>query len=430
MTLDASGNLGIGTTSTAGYALAIQRTSDNALMKLTAVTAGGAGIDLINAGGSEISYINASGNNVLTFRTGTTERMRIDSSGNLGIGTTSPTDRLDIRFASGTGNLKAGVTAGNNIKLYNTVGDLSISTSDATSDVIADSQRNVIFKTANTERARIDSSGNLLIGTTTSGAYKLDVSSSSTTVTRFQGTNANGGYVWYQMGGATPTSSGYVGSAKQIVSGGAVTDFGITATANLVFGSNDNTERARIDTGGNFLVGTSSTSLTAGTGIKLQPTGQNATTPGLSQVGSSSANTENTLHVYSTGAAAYRFYVGYGGTISATSTTITAISDQRLKENIRDLDDGLDKVLSLKPRKFDWKEGKGADIKNARGFIAQEFETVFPDMIEQWLDEPPEGEEPYKAINANLIPTLVKAIQEQQALIQSLTDRLTALENK
>ena len=93
--------------------------------------------------------------------------------------------------------------------------------------------------------------------------------------------------------------------------------------------------------------------------------------------------------------------------------------------------------MLLKPRKFDWKEGKGADIKDARGFIAQEFEIVFPDMVEEWKDPAPEGEEPYKAVNANLIPTLVKAIQELKALvdtqsstIQSLTARITALEAK
>ena len=138
-------------------------------------------------------------------------------------------------------------------------------------------------------------------------------------------------------------------------------------------------------------------------------------TPRLSISGASSTNSFTGFSIYSTGAAANRFYVGYGGTVYATSTTIAGISDQRLKENIRDLDEGLDTVMALKPRKFDWKEGKGADIKNARGFIAQEFETVFPDMIEEWLDPAPEGEEPYKAVNANLIPTLVKAIQELKA---------------
>jgi hypothetical protein len=86
--------------------------------------------------------------------------------------------------------------------------------------------------------------------------------------------------------------------------------------------------------------------------------------------------------------------------------------------------------MTLKPRKFDWKENKGANTKNARGFIAQEFEEVFPDMIQEWKDPAPEGEEPYKAVNANLIPTLVKAIQEQNQLITNLTERLVALEGK
>jgi hypothetical protein len=104
MRIDSSGNLGIGTTSTAGYALAIQRTGDNALMKLTAVTSGGAGIDLINAGGSEISYVGASGNNVLTFRTGGTERMRINSSGNVLVGVTS------ANANGGVLQLKSGIT--------------------------------------------------------------------------------------------------------------------------------------------------------------------------------------------------------------------------------------------------------------------------------------------------------------------------------
>ena len=82
--------------------------------------------------------------------------------------------------------------------------------------------------------------------------------------------------------------------------------------------------------------------------------------------------------------------------------------------------------MALQPRKFDWKEGKGADTKNARGFIAQEFEQVFPDLIDKWKDPAPEGEEPYKAVRADLIPVLVKAMQEQQAIIESLKARLDA----
>jgi hypothetical protein len=191
-------------------------------------------------------------------------------------------------------------------------------------------------------------------------------------------------------------------------------------------------ERMRIDTNGNVLVGTTNTSGQAGIGFKVLPS---ATYPQLSMVGSASTNSGTTLEMYSTGAAAYRFYVGYGGTVFATSTTISGISDQRVKENIVDLPDGLASVMALKPRKFDWKEGKGKDIKGDRGFIAQEFETVFPDMIDEWKDPSPEGEEPYKSVRADLIPVLVKAIQElnakvdaQATTITDLTTRLTALE--
>ena len=189
------------------------------------------------------------------------------------------------------------------------------------------------------------------------------------------------------------------------------------------------TQAMTLDTSGNLLVAKTSAG-SSQIGVQLSSFGQV-----LSSQSASTNATGDCYDLYSTGASQYRFYVGMGGTVYATSTTISAISDQRLKENIRDLDDGLASVMALKPRKFDWKEGKGADIKNARGFIAQEFETVFPDMIEEWKDPAPEGEEPYKAVNANLIPTLVKSIQElstlitaQSATIQSLTERITALE--
>jgi len=174
-----------------------------------------------------------------------------------------------------------------------------------------------------------------------------------------------------------------------------------------------NTERARITSGGQLLV--------AKTAGDLGNVGYRFDTDGASYHSmAGSTNGTATLHVYSTGASAYRFYVGMDGTINATNTTISAISDARLKENIRDLDVGLDAILALKPRTFDWKEGKGADKKDVRGFIAQEFEEVFPDLVDEWKDEAPEGEEPYRSIRQDLIPVLVKAIQELEARIAEL----------
>jgi len=94
------------------------------------------------------------------------------------------------------------------------------------------------------------------------------------------------------------------------------------------------------------------------------------------------------------------------------------------------LDVGLDAVMALKPRKFDWKEGKGKDRKDDRGFIAQEFEQVFPDLVDEWKDPAPEGEEPYKSVRQDLIPVLVKAIQELKLELDAAKAKIVALEAK
>jgi hypothetical protein len=206
----------------------------------------------------------------------------------------------------------------------------------------------------------------------------------------------------------------------KILSGGVGVAFvGGAAGSQLALGTNGS-EKVRIDSSGNLLVGTTNTSSVAGIGVKI--TGA-STDPIITEVCAATTSAVTTYQLYSTGASAFRFYVGAQGQVYATNTTISAISDQRYKENVVDLDVGLDAVMALKPRKFDWKQGKGKDIKGDRGFIAQEFETIFPDLIDEWKDPAPEGEEPYKSVRQDLIPVLVKAIQELNA-------KVTALENK
>ena len=140
-----------------------------------------------------------------------------------------------------------------------------------------------------------------------------------------------------------------------------------------------------------------------------------------------SRNTTNgsfyALSYYNNGAGAYKFYVIDSGAIYSTSIVITSISDERLKENIRDIDTGIDAIMAIKPRKFDWKEGQGQDKKNAAGFIAQEFEQVFPNSV----STSKAGEDGIEYMTMNheeLIPTLVKAIQEQQAIIEQLKEKV------
>jgi hypothetical protein len=257
----------------------------------------------------------------------------------------------------------------------------------------------------------LDAGGRLLVGRTSSAgsqySLELDNGSSDNRIGMYAGATLTGGL---------------------LCATNEIRMLGIGASTVLTFQANGQ-ERARITSGGDLLVGTTDAAQTSGAGFKVGGAG-GAGVGQVAIVDADSTNSTVTYRLYSTGAAAYRFYVGLGGTIYATNTTITAISDQRLKENIRDLDAGLSEVMALKPRKFDWKAGKGKDKKNDRGWIAQEFEQVFPDMVDTWQDPAPEGEEPYKAVNADLIPVLVKAMQEQQALIAALTARVAQLERQ
>jgi hypothetical protein len=130
------------------------------------------------------------------------------------------------------------------------------------------------------------------------------------------------------------------------------------------------------------------------------------------------------LSLYSTGAGAYRFYVADGGTIYATSTSITGISDASLKENIRDLETGLSEVMALKPRRFDWKNG---DAQNVAGFVAQEVAEVLPELVSDYAySKSDDGDDIIKKSlrMGDMLPTLVKAIQELKAEVDSLKAQL------
>ena len=276
----------------------------------------------------------------------------------------------------------------------------------------------LVFGTAATERMRIDSSGNVGIGVTPSawatykavsvggiGASVFGLGSSQAGVAQGAFFNNGAGSGWaYSATSQVPTY--YLQ-----INGENIWNIAASGTAGAQITAW--TPAMKLDASGNLLVGKSSAVATA-VGIQFQPAGNSYHTL------AASTNADTTLLVYSTGAAAYRFYVGMAGTVFATNTTISAISDARLKENVQDLDVGLDAILALKPRKFDWKEGKGKNIKGDRGFIAQEFETVFPNLIDEWKDEAPEGEAPYKSVRQDLIPVLVKAIQELTARVQTL----------
>jgi hypothetical protein len=300
------------------------------------------------------------------------------------------------------------------------------------------------FLTNNTEGLRLTSTSlytastiNVGIGTS-SPAYKLDVlgSTGSSVVASFRSgettTTQRAGAGFQTIGSATAASRSarmwldadggdFAGSdyfyIDKVGSSGEVA-FIQQSNAAMTFHTNA-TKQMTLDASGNLLVGTTDANPNSGNGVKSNP----GTSARTSIVGSADTNANFALTVYSTSPSAYRFQVGYGGTIYATSTSITAISDASLKTNVRDLETGLTEVMALQPRRFDWING---DASNVAGFIAQEVKQVLPDLVEDYQYSDEETKLGLKM--GDILPTLVKAIQEQQALITQLTARITALE--
>ena len=92
-----------------------------------------------------------------------------------------------------------------------------------------------------------------------------------------------------------------------------------------------------------------------------------------------------------------------------------------MKKNIKPLENGLKRLCELKPVKFDWKENDSS----SEGFIAHEVQEIFPDAIS--------GEKDAELMQGmdygRITPLLVKAIQEQQDIINELKTRIETLEN-
>ena len=188
-------------------------------------------------------------------------------------------------------------------------------------------------------------------------------------------------------------------------------------------------ERMRIDGDGTVLVGTTdsntydNTSTSTGAGIALHGGGLisaarvNSTAAALNRIGTNGP----LVDIRKDGSGV--------GNISVTSsaTSYNSNSDYRLKEDIIEMDDSLERLKALKPCNFAWK----ADGSRTDGFIAHEAQEVVPEAVTGTKDAvDDEGNPDYQGIDqSKLVPLLTKALQEALTKIETLEARVEVLEN-
>lgn len=273
-----------------------------------------------------------------------------------------------------------------------------------------------------TQAMTLDASGNLGIGTS-SPSSKLTVAGTTEIVT---GTTATV---------ITSNNSVDTGFVLRYTSG--LTLLGNNFTRPLAF-LTDNLERARIDTSGNWLVGTTSV---FGSGVSVRQNGAiyadspNSNSSFVQRETSGGGSCIDFFRPITTNNATFAYFgtedsFTTRGTIFYNRTTglvnYTTTSDKRLKTNIQNAPSATDLVGALQVRQFDWKDS-GNHLEF--GFVAQELYEVAPFAVSAGTtDEEDIGKAPWSVDNSTLVPMLVKAIQEQQAIITALTARVAALE--
>ena len=377
MRINSSGHVGIGTTSPS-YRLSVEAASGTDVTALFKSDDANAWIQIRDNTSTDTGVmVGANGDNLL-LRAGSNTRMYLKSDGNVGIGTTSPSSKLQVE-----GNVQFGDGGGFDMNINGTRHQFSLGGS---------------------EKMRIDSSGNVGINET-----------SPETTLHVENDNAHSSTFYLNSDAtilaANKNSSGTRKSVLKLESDAAIVYGGPGGT--LIF-SDRQDERMRIDSSGHLLIGMTSASTTT-QGMMFRP-GQESSifrNSGFNLLVGGAQSGQRLIDFRHNGAS-----IGHISKSGTTGISYNEGSDYRLKENAVAISDGITRLKTLKPYRFNFKADASTTVD---GFFAHEL-TAVPEAISGTKDEVDENNEPvYQGIDkSKLVPLLVAALQEAIGRIEVL----------
>ncbi len=347
----------------------------------------------------------------------TSTAITIDSSENVGIGTSSIPSESRLSVVGGRTYLRSSdqYTLG----IETSAGATGKFIGSPSSDTLS------IYNPSGTAEFTLDTSGNVGIGDT-SPIAKLTVKAAADTI-RAESLATDAKNITMSYNDSNDRGQIFCGQ-----DGVADKDF-VLRGATLQFQRNGGSEAMRINSSGSVLIGTSTNPTY---GHKLVASG-NTIPDGVvriedidASVGLSNtclglafpndADATSGYFVYMTDS---NNNVGSITAASGTSVSFNTTSDERLKKNIVDASSQLDTIKNIQVREFDWKRNDVHEV----GVVAQELINIIPDAVHEGGED--EAKNPFGVDYGKIVPYLIKAVQEQQTIIDNLTARIEQLEN-